>query len=30
MWSRRIDREHHLIYRASATALETIQCRYHD
>lgn len=28
-WSRRIDREHRLVYRASATALEIAQCRYH-
>ena len=28
-WSRRIDREHRLVYRATATALEIVQCRYH-
>jgi len=28
-WSRRIDREHRLVYRATATALEIAQCRYH-
>lgn len=28
-WSRRIDREHRLVYRATATDLEIIQCRYH-
>ena len=28
-WSRRIDREHLLVYRATATALEIAQCRYH-
>lgn len=28
-WSRRIDREHRLVYRASATTLEIAQCRYH-
>lgn len=28
-WSRRIDREHRLVYRANAVALEIVQCRYH-
>ena len=28
-WSRRIDREHRLVYRPTAGALEIIQCRYH-
>jgi toxin YoeB len=28
-WSRRIDREHRLVYRATPTALEIVQCRYH-
>ena len=28
-WSRRIDREHRLVYRATPTALEIAQCRYH-
>ena len=28
-WSRRIDREHRLVYRATATSLEIVQCRYH-
>ena len=28
-WSRRIDREHRLVYRATATSLEVLQCRYH-
>ena len=28
-WSRRIDREHRLVYRVTATALEIAQCRYH-
>ena len=28
-WSRRIDREHRLVYRATAAALEIAQCRYH-
>ncbi|MBS0564969.1 MAG: Txe/YoeB family addiction module toxin [Proteobacteria bacterium] len=28
-WSRRIDREHRLVYRATATAIEILQCRYH-
>jgi toxin YoeB len=28
-WSRRIDREHRLVYRATDAALEVIQCRYH-
>ena len=27
--SRRIDREHRLVYRATATALEIAQCRFH-
>ena len=29
LWSRRIDREHRLVYRAIATAIEVVQCRYH-
>lgn len=29
LWSRRIDREHRLVYRVTATALEIVQCRYH-
>jgi toxin YoeB len=28
-WSRRIDREHRLIYRMTDTGLEIVQCRYH-
>ena len=28
-WSRRIDREHRLVYRVTATAVEVAQCRYH-
>ena len=28
-WSRRIDREHRLVYRVTATAIEIAQCRYH-
>lgn len=28
-WSRRIDREHRLVYRTTATALEIAQCRFH-
>ena len=28
-WSRRIDREHRLVYRVTATSLEVVQCRYH-
>ena len=28
-WSRRIDREHRLVYRVSGNALEIAQCRYH-
>jgi toxin YoeB len=28
-WSRRIDREHRLVYRVSGDALEIAQCRYH-
>ena len=28
-WSRRIDREHRLVYRATADALVIVQCRYH-
>lgn len=28
-WSRRIDREHRLVYRATATTLEILACRYH-
>jgi toxin YoeB len=28
-WSRRIDQEHRLVYRASDEGLMIIQCRYH-
>ena len=28
-WSRRIDREHRLVYRVTETALEIVLCRYH-
>lgn len=28
-WSRRIDREHRLVYRVKDGALEIIQCRHH-
>jgi len=28
-WSRRIDREHRLVYRVTPVALEIVQCRYH-
>lgn len=28
-WSRRIDREHRLVYRVAPTAIEIVQCRYH-
>ncbi|MGR3343079.1 MAG: Txe/YoeB family addiction module toxin [Paracoccaceae bacterium] len=28
-WSRRINREHRLVYRATPGALVIIQCRYH-
>ena len=28
-WSRRIDREHRLVYRVTDTGLEIVQCRYH-
>lgn len=28
-WSRRIDQQHRLVYRATPTGLEIIQCRYH-
>lgn len=28
-WSRRIDREHRLVYKVTAEALVVIQCRYH-
>ncbi len=28
-WSRRIDRGYRLVYRATKTALEIVQCRYH-
>ena len=28
-WSRRIDREHRLVYRPTPGALEILQCRYH-
>jgi len=28
-WSRRIDREHRLVYKADATKITIAQCRYH-
>ncbi|MBV0912815.1 Txe/YoeB family addiction module toxin [Anianabacter salinae] len=28
-WSRRIDREHRLVYRVTPDALQIIQCRFH-
>ena len=28
-WSRRIDREHRLVYRVTPTAIEIVTCRYH-
>lgn len=28
-WSRRIDREHRLVYKVDATGLVIVQCRYH-
>jgi toxin YoeB len=28
-WSRRIDREHRLVYMVADTAIEIAQCRYH-
>jgi toxin YoeB len=28
-WSRRIDREHRLVYRVTPDAIEVVQCRYH-
>ena len=28
-WSRRIDREHRLVYKTSEGSLEILQCRYH-
>lgn len=28
-WSRRIDREHRLVYRVTEEGLDVIQCRYH-
>lgn len=28
-WSRRIDREHRLIYRVSGEVLEIVRCRFH-
>ena len=28
-WSRRIDEEHRLVYRADESGLEIAQCRYH-
>ena len=28
-WSRRIDREHRLVYRVTDQALEILSCRYH-
>jgi toxin YoeB len=29
LWSRRIDREHRLVYRVRGEALEIVRCRYH-
>jgi toxin YoeB len=29
LWSRRIDREHRLVYRVTENALEIVRCRYH-
>ena len=29
LWSRRIDREHRLVYRVANDALEIARCRYH-
>ena len=28
-WSRRIDREHRLVYRVTPSGLEVLSCRYH-
>ncbi len=28
-WSRRIDREHRLVYKATEDAIIIVQCRYH-
>lgn len=28
-WSRRIDKEHRLVYRANSDSLEIAQCRFH-
>jgi toxin YoeB len=28
-WSRRIDREHRLVYQVSESGLTIVQCRYH-
>lgn len=28
-WSRRIDREHRLVYKADTTTITIVQCRYH-
>lgn len=28
-WSRRIDREHRLVYRVTAQTVVIVQCRYH-
>ena len=28
-WSRRIDREHRLVYRVTGSDLEILSCRYH-
>ncbi|MDD2760133.1 MAG: Txe/YoeB family addiction module toxin [Methylomonas sp.] len=28
-WSRRIDREHRLVYKAEAASITIVQCRYH-
>lgn len=29
LWSRRVDREHRLVHRVTASAIEVVQCRYH-
>jgi toxin YoeB len=28
-WSRRIDREHRLVYKVDTTTMTIVQCRYH-
>ena len=28
-WSRRIDREHRLVYKATGATITIVQCRYH-